>query len=220
MILYFQISYPFNPFSTLAPEWSLFLGGKVIISHPYLKSFDGGSNCLAQLLSKAGALCIPAAGPLSALAPSQNPLLRCVLDHGAALLRTAHDPRCWHPLFLLPGLPFSLVFLFFPGPAPMPLLVSHHKCDDCPVSIHLFLNASMSLPPFVCMAVNCVGVCLVTKLEIVAGRDLVLHLFIPRICVQRERSWGKGIERQGGDARWIVCLRKGSVNLSSSQVQS
>ena len=31
--------------------------------------------------------------------------------------------------------------------------------------------------------VNCVGVCLVTELEIVAGRDLELHLFIPRICV-------------------------------------
>lgn len=46
MIFQFPISHPFNPFSTLTPEWSLFLGEKnAIIAHLYLKSFDGLQLC-------------------------------------------------------------------------------------------------------------------------------------------------------------------------------
>lgn len=133
-----------------------------------------GSNCLAQLLSKADTLCDLVPTCLSRLTPTWTPLLRC---GGPAAMPAwpPHDSQHRYPPCPLREHPSSSSFLSFQGPTQMPLHVSCHKCNNCPISIHCFLDVCMSLAPFPCVMDNWVGVCLVPKLKTVAGRDFILH---------------------------------------------
>lgn len=153
----------------------IFRRKNVIISHLYLKSSEE-----LQLLSptpEQGRHPLWPSSPLSLwLAPSWNPLHWCAGP--VAMPRwTAHDLQCWHPLFLLPRHPCFSFFLFFQGPAQTPLQVSCHKCNNCPVSTYFLLHASRSLNLFLCIMVNCVGVGLVTELEVMASRGSHLASF-------------------------------------------
>lgn len=124
----------------------IFRGKNVIISHPYLKSFDGlqllSPNSLARRL-------LPFVIQPPPISPATFPpvtLCSNAGDHLPCLQGTLLTPGvyslCFHCLNALsPDSPFSS----------KEQLRCHFTCKNCPVGISCFLNASVALHPFPCM---------------------------------------------------------------------
>lgn len=179
VISQFPISHPFNPFSTLTPEWSLFLGEKnAIIAHLNLKSFDG----------------------LPLLLPNSQ-------ARQTAFVTQSHPPIL--PGLLRPGPSASVCWVTGHACVACSLLCVFTLCSCCPDALSLYSSSSFKdqlIGHFICLHTNTtivpsksiafsmlpghrilffalclsVGVCLATKLRIVEGRALLLRLFIPR----------------------------------------
>lgn len=151
MIFQFPISHPFNPFSTLTPEWSLFLGEKnAIIAHLYLKSFDG-LQLLSPTPTQGGWPLWPHPIHPSNLAPSPA-LCSGVLGHWPCLRGLLMTLRVFTLCFCCLNPLSSYSSSSFKDKLKGDFVCSRHKYDHCPVELHCFLHTSMwsyPLPPIV-----------------------------------------------------------------------